>query len=136
MWNLPMANDIAIRQSHFVDVSVDQGTDTVPVRAAFPNPNRILIDGQIVNVIVEGGTAEKSLIVPQAAIQIDQSGPFALVVSSENKIEVRRIEPGQVQGSDLSVTKGLTVGDRIVTEGIQRVRPGQVVEPLEAKSGS
>jgi membrane fusion protein (multidrug efflux system) len=121
---------------NFVDVTVDQGTDTVPVRATFANADRILIDGQLVSVIVEGGTAEKSLVVPQAAIQIDQSGPFALVVNSENKIEVRRIEPGQVQGSDLSVTKGLSVGDRIVTEGIQRVRPGQVVEPLEAKSGS
>ena len=66
----------------------------------------------------------------------DQSGPFALVVDSENKIEVRRIEPGQTEGSELSVLKGLAVGDRIVTEGIQKVRPGQVVEPLEAKSGS
>lgn len=121
---------------NFVDVTVDQGTDTVPVRAAFPNPNRILIDGQLVTVTVEGGTAEKSLVVPQAAIQIDQSGPFALVVNSENKIEVRRIEPGQTEGSDLSVLKGLSAGDRIVTEGIQRVRPGQVVEPLEVKSGS
>ncbi|URK86729.1 efflux RND transporter periplasmic adaptor subunit [Rhizobium sp. RCAM05350] len=121
---------------NFVDVTVDQGTDTVPVRATFPNPKRLLIDGQLVTVIVEGGTAEKSLVVPQAAIQIDQSGPFALVVNSENKIEVRRIEPGQTVGSDLSVLKGLAVGDKIVTEGIQRVRPGQVVEPLEAKSGS
>ncbi len=121
---------------NFVDVTVDQGTDTVPVRASFSNPDRILIDGQLVNVIVEGGTAEKSLVVPQAAIQIDQSGPFALVVTTDNKIEVRRIEPGQVQGSDLSVTKGLSIGDRIVTEGIQRVRPGQVVDPVEAKSGS
>jgi membrane fusion protein (multidrug efflux system) len=121
---------------NFVDVTVDQGTDTVPVRATFPNPKRILIDGQLVTVIVEGGTAEKSLVVPQSAIQIDQSGPFALVVNSENKIEVRRIEPGPTVGSDLSVLKGLAVGDKIVTEGIQRVRPGQVVEPLEAKSGS
>lgn len=121
---------------NFVDVTVDQGTDTVPVRATFPNPNRILIDGQLVTVTVEGGTAEKSLVVPQAAIQIDQSGPFALVVNGENKIEVRRIEPGQTEGSDLSVLKGLSVGDRIVTEGIQRVRPGQVVEPIEVKSGS
>ncbi len=121
---------------NFVDVTTDQGTDTVPVRATFPNPNRILIDGQLVTATVEGGAAQKSLVVPQAAIQIDQQGPFALVVNSENKIEVRRIEPGQTEGSDLSVLKGLAVGDRIVTEGIQRVRPGQVVEPLEVKSGS
>lgn len=121
---------------NFVDVTVDQGTDTVPVRATFPNPNRVLIDGQLVNVTVQGGTPETSLVVPQAAIQIDQSGPFALVVNKENKIEVRRIEPGQVEGSDLSVTKGLAAGDMIVTEGIQKVRPGQVVEPVEVKPGS
>lgn len=120
----------------FVDVTVDQGTDTVPVRASFANPDRVLIDGQLVNVIVEGGTAETALVVPQAAIQIDQAGPFALVVNKENKIEVRRIEPGQVQGAELAVTKGLASGDMVVTEGIQKVRPGQVVEPVEVKSGS
>lgn len=121
---------------NFVDVTVDQGTDTVPVRATFPNSNRVLIDGQLVNVTVQGGTPETSLVVPQSAIQIDQSGPFALVVNKENKIEVRRIEPGQVEGSDLSVTKGLAAGDMIVTDGIQKVRPGQVVEPVEVKPGS
>ncbi|MDI7861182.1 efflux RND transporter periplasmic adaptor subunit [Rhizobiaceae bacterium n13] len=121
---------------NFVDVTVDQGTDTVPVRAAFPNPDRVLIDGQLVDVIVEGGTAEAALLVPQAAIQIDQAGPYALVVNKENKIEVRRIEPGQVQGADLAVTKGLAAGDMVVTEGVQKVRPGQVVEPVEAKTGS
>lgn len=120
----------------FVDVTVDQGTDTVPVRASFANPDRVLIDGQLVNVIVEGGTAETALVVPQSAIQIDQAGPFALVVNKENKIEVRRIEPGQVQGAELAVTKGLVSGDMVVTEGIQKVRPGQAVEPVEVKSGS
>ncbi|CAN7375353.1 efflux RND transporter periplasmic adaptor subunit [Pararhizobium sp. LjRoot238] len=120
----------------FVDVTVDQGTDTVPVRASFANPDRVLIDGQLVNVIVEGGTAETTLVVPQSAIQIDQAGPFALVVNKENKIEVRRIEPGQVQGAELAVTKGLAAGDMVVTEGVQKVRPGQVVEPVEIKSGS
>jgi membrane fusion protein (multidrug efflux system) len=121
---------------NFVDVTVDQGTDTVPVRATFPNPDRVLIDGQLVNVIVEGGTPETALVVPQSAIQIDQAGPFALVVNKENKIEVRRIEPGQVEGAGLAVTKGLAAGDMVVTEGVQKVRPGQVVEPVEVKSGS
>ncbi|PWK73865.1 efflux RND transporter periplasmic adaptor subunit [Aminobacter sp. AP02] len=121
---------------NFVDVTVDQGTDTVPVRATFPNPELILIDGQLVNVTVEGGTPEARLVVPQSAIQLDQSGAFALVVNKDHKIEVRRIQADQTAGSDLSVTSGLNVGDMVVTEGIQRVRPGQVVEPVEAKSGS
>jgi hypothetical protein len=79
--------------------------------------------------LLKAAAPEKSLVVPQAAIQIDQSGPFALVVNSENKIEVRRIEPGQTEGSDATCSQGLGVGDRIVTEGIQKVRPGQVVAP-------
>ncbi|CAN7698648.1 efflux RND transporter periplasmic adaptor subunit [Rhizobium sp. LjRoot254] len=121
---------------NFVDVTVDQGTDTVPVRATFPNSDRILIDGQLVNVIVESGTTKTMLLVPQSAIQMDQAGPYALVVDKSNKIEVRRIEPGQVQGADLAVTKGLAAGEMVVTEGVQKVRPGQVVEPVVVKSGS
>jgi membrane fusion protein (multidrug efflux system) len=121
---------------NFVDVTVDQGTDTVPVRATFPNSDRILIDGQLVNVIVESGTTKTALVVPQSAIQMDQAGPYALVVNKSNKIEVRRIEPGQIQGADLAVTKGLAAGEMVVTEGVQKVRPGQVVEPVVVKSGS
>jgi membrane fusion protein (multidrug efflux system) len=58
------------------------------------------------------------------------------VVTKENKIEVRYIQPGGMEGSDVSVAKGLTTDDLVVTEGIQKVRPGQVVAPVEAKSGS
>lgn len=121
---------------NFVDVTVSKGTDTVQTRASFPNPNRHLVDGQLVTVVVEGGMPKPSLVIPQAAIQVDQSGPFVLVVDKDNKIEVRRIEPGQVAGADIKVVKGLAAGDLIVTQGIQRVRPGQVVQPAEAKSGT
>jgi membrane fusion protein (multidrug efflux system) len=120
----------------FVDVTVNQGTDSVPIRATFPNAQRILIDGQLVNVIVQDSTSEAALVVPQSAIQIDQAGPFALVVTKENKIEVRYIEPGRMEGADATVTKGLAAGELVVTEGIQKVRPGQVVAPVEVKSGS
>jgi membrane fusion protein (multidrug efflux system) len=120
----------------FVDVTVNQGTDSVPVRATFPNPQRILIDGQLVNVVVQGAAPEAALVVPQSAIQIDQGGSFALVVNKENKIEVRYIQPGRMEGADATVTKGLAAGDLVVTEGIQKVRPGQVVAPVEVKSGS
>ncbi len=120
----------------FVDVTVDQGTDTVPVRATFPNPDRILIDGQLVNVTVEGGTPENTLVIPQSAVQLDQSGPFVLVVNSEKKVETRRIEAGPPVGSELPVLKGLTAQDLVITEGIQKVRAGQLVAPIETKSGS
>lgn len=121
---------------NFLDVSVNQGTDTVLVRASFPNPDRVLIDGQLVNVTVEGDRPEAALVIPQSAVQIDQVGPYALIVNKEKKIEVRYIEPGRMEGADVSVTKGLQAGDMVVVEGIQKVRPGQVVEPVEIKSGS
>jgi membrane fusion protein (multidrug efflux system) len=57
-------------------------------------------------------------------------------VNKENKIEVRYIQPGRMEGADATVTKGLAAGDLVVTEGIQKVRPGQVVAPVEVKSGS
>jgi membrane fusion protein, multidrug efflux system len=120
----------------FLDVTVNKGTDTVQARARFPNPDRHLVDGQLVTVIVEGGRPRPSLVIPQASMQIDQSGPFVLAVGKDSKIEVRRIEPGPVEGASVNVLKGLAAGDLIVTEGIQRVRPGQVVQAAEAGSGT
>jgi membrane fusion protein (multidrug efflux system) len=120
---------------NFVDVTVNPGTDTVQVRAQFPNPDRILVDGQLVTVVVEEGTAQSVLLIPQQAIQIDQAGSFVLVVDSANKVEVRRVETEQGPGSRLIVTKGLSPGEKIITEGVQKVRPGQVVQAIEVKLG-
>jgi membrane fusion protein (multidrug efflux system) len=118
----------------FVDVTVNQGTDTVQVRAVFPNPNRVLVDGQLVSVVAEVGKPQASLLIPQQAIQIDQSGAFVLVVDSASKVEVRRVEVAQGTGQQLTVTKGLKAGEKVITEGIQKVRPGQVVQATEIKS--
>jgi membrane fusion protein (multidrug efflux system) len=120
----------------FVDVSVNQGTDTVAVRSSFANPDRVLIDGQLVNVTVEGDQAQSALVIPQSAVQIDQAGPYALVVNKDKKIEVRYIQPGQMSGTDTTVAKGLSANEMVVTQGIQNVRPGQVVDPVQSKSGS
>jgi membrane fusion protein (multidrug efflux system) len=122
-------------QLNFLDVTVNQGTDTVQVRATFPNPNRVLVDGQLVNVVVELGKGESVLQVPQQALQLDQSGSFVLVVDKDNKVQIRRVEPGQAVGTATTVLKGLNAGDLVVTEGIQKVRPGQVVQATEAKAG-
>jgi membrane fusion protein (multidrug efflux system) len=114
---------------NFLDVQVDQGTDTATVRAEFPNPERILVDGGFVNVTVERGTPTPSLVIPQSALQIDQAGPFALVVNNEKKVEVRRLTLGRAAGAEMTVEKGLNEGDLVIVEGIQKVRPGSVVEP-------
>jgi membrane fusion protein, multidrug efflux system len=117
----------------FLDVTVNQGTDTVQVRAVFPNPDRTLVDGQLVTVVAERGTGESVLMVPQQALQLDQSGSYVLVVDGENMIQVRRIERGEDRGTRTIVRKGLEPGESVVVEGIQRVRPGQVVQPTETK---
>jgi membrane fusion protein (multidrug efflux system) len=114
---------------NFLDVQVDQGTDTATVRAQFPNPDRVLVDGGFVNVTVERGTPMASLVIPQSALQIDQAGPFALVVTGEKKVEVRRLTLGRSAGEEMTVEQGLKEGDLVIVEGIQKVRPGAVVEP-------
>ena len=118
---------------NFIDVTVNQGTDTVQIRASFANRDRVLVDGQLVNVIAESGKAEPALFVPQAATQADQAGIFVLVLDQQNKVEVRRIETGIQRGAMITVEKGLSEGERIIVEGIQKVRPGQVVQATEIK---
>jgi membrane fusion protein, multidrug efflux system len=116
---------------NFLDVQVDPGTDTLTVRAELPNPDRILIDGQFVGVRVERGEPERVLAVPQAAIQVDQAGAYALVVGNNDRVEERRIRLGIQEGIQVVVEDGLNEGDRVIVEGIQKVRPGMAVAVSE-----
>jgi membrane fusion protein (multidrug efflux system) len=117
----------------FIDVEVNQGTDTVLVRAVFANPDGILVDGQFVNVTVEQREAQMGLSIPQTAIQLDQAGAYVFVIGADNKAEVRRIKVQTGVGGESTVTDGLKEGEKIVVEGIQRVRPGQPVAPTEVQ---
>ncbi|HYJ44812.1 MAG: efflux RND transporter periplasmic adaptor subunit [Tardiphaga sp.] len=121
---------------NFLDVTVSQGTDTVLVRASFPNPERTLVDGQLVAVVLESGKPQIVVVVPGQSLQLDQTGAFVLVVDNENKVQVRRVELGGPRGTNMVLRKGLNVGERVVTEGIQRIRPGLVVNATEAKPGA
>jgi membrane fusion protein (multidrug efflux system) len=116
----------------FLDVQVDQGTDTVTVRAELPNPERTLVDGQFVSVRVEAGTPEPVLTVPQAALQVDQAGPYVLVVGDGDKVEARRVTLGESEGTLAVVQDGLKEGERVIVDGIQKVRPGMAVAASEA----
>jgi membrane fusion protein (multidrug efflux system) len=120
----------------FLDNTVNQGTDTVQVRAIFANPDRVLVDGQLVTVVAEEDKGESALLAPQQALQVDQTGPYVLVVDKDNKIQIRRVETDVARGVNIVIRKGLAENEFIVTEGIQRVRPGQVVTPTEAKPGA
>lgn len=113
--------------SNFLDVQVASGTDTVTVRAQVPNPDGVLIPGGIVGVTVERGAPKSALVVPQSAVQLDQASHYVMVVDEAKKVELRRIMTGVEQGRDVVVTDGLKEGELVVVEGIQKVRPGQVV---------
>jgi membrane fusion protein (multidrug efflux system) len=79
------------------------------------------------------GKPQLTLLIQQQALQVDQAGPFVLVVDGDNKVEVRRIEVGPTSGAQVSVTKGLKAGEKVITEGAQKVRPGDVVQTTEVK---
>jgi membrane fusion protein (multidrug efflux system) len=117
---------------NFLDVQVDPGTDTVTVRAELPNPERVLVDGQFVGVRVERGEPERVLTVPQASLQVDQAGPYVLVVGGDNKVEARRVTLGAAEGAQVVVQAGLQSGDKVIVDGIQKVRHGMAVAATEA----
>jgi membrane fusion protein (multidrug efflux system) len=86
--------------------------------------------------VVEREKTERAIVIPRSAMQFDQAGRYVLVVSGDNEVERRRIEIGQEIGPEVVVADGLKEGDRIITEGIQRVRPGIKVQPTEAEPPS
>lgn len=113
----------------FTDVKVDQNTDTLMVRAVFQNPNRILTDGQYARVTAERKDPVEALVIPQRAILTDQTGSYVLVVGEGNKAAVKHITTGANQGADVVVQQGLNDGDVVIIDGVQKVRPGQEVNP-------
>lgn len=116
----------------FIDVKADATTDSTLVQAEVANPNAFLTDGQVIGVRVESREAIETLTIPQSALQIDQAGPFVLVVAEGNKVEEKRIKLGPRHGALVTVEDGLQPGALVITEGQQRARPGLVVNPRPA----
>lgn len=114
---------------NFVDIEVSPSTDTIAVRASIPNPDGLLVDSQLITAVVAVAKPEKALVIPQRAIQADQAGMFVLVVDPDNKVEVRRVVVGPSQEGSVPVREGLKAGEKVIVEGMQKVRPGQVVAP-------
>ncbi|MEA2909777.1 MAG: rane fusion protein multidrug efflux system [Bradyrhizobium sp.] len=124
----------------FVDNTVAQSTDTFAVRGVIPNSIvqdaatagsliRELTDGEFVTVLLEGVQPVEVLAIPRAAVLSDQQGDYVFVVGPDNKAEQRRIQLGQSTPTVASVISGLSPGDKVIVEGLQRVRPGQPVSP-------
>lgn len=113
----------------FSEVTVDEATGSVTLRALFPNPDGELLPGMYVRARLAQGVNDAAILVPHAAVSRDQRGrPFVMVVDAENKVENRNIETGQALGTDWVVSGGLAAGERVILDGLQKVRPGAQVQ--------
>jgi len=119
----------------FADVSVDQTTGSIMLRAIVPNPNNELLPGMFVRARIDEGTKPNAILVPQRAISRDQNGsPYALVVGKDGRVERRPLVTDRAIGDSWLVNDGLAAGDQIIIEGIQKVRPGAPVKAVPAQA--
>ena len=120
----------------FSEVSVDQGTGSVTLRAVFPNPEQALLPGMFVRALITEGVNDQGLLVPQRGVTRDAKGqPVALVVKADNTVEARILETDRIVGDKWLVTKGIEPGDRVIVEGLQKTAPGAKVVPSEIAKG-
>jgi membrane fusion protein (multidrug efflux system) len=133
-----------IGRIEFLDTQVDRNTDTLLMRASIPNPrrqvqgasvdSRDLVDGQFVTVLLEGVQPVLSVVVPRAAVLQDQGGFYVFIVGENNAATRRTIRLGRTVDGMAVVEQGLDGGENVIVEGIQRVRPGQPVNPGPASA--
>jgi len=122
----PLAGRLA-----FSEVSVDPSTGAVTLRAIVPNPDHVLLPGMFVRARVEEGTRPEAILVPQRAVQRDRRGrPYALVLNAAGLVEQRLLEIDRALDSDWLVDAGLEAGDRLILDGLQKVRPGDKAQPV------
>jgi RND family efflux transporter MFP subunit len=130
----------------FIDTQIDRNTDSILVRALIPNPRRSevpvgqpgdreLIDGQFVGVSVEGAEPVQAIVLPRASVLQDQGGNYVLVVDGEKRAQRRPVRLGRTLNADVVVEDGLQGGETVIVDGLQRVRPGQPVNPAPAAAG-
>ena len=116
----------------FIDVTVDPKTDGQIVRAEFANADHTLTDGQTLRVVIENEKAPTAVVIPEAAISIDQAGAHVFVVNDKNVVEQRNIKTGTSREGLVAVNEGIKAGEKIIVQGQQRVRPGMTVSPSAA----
>jgi membrane fusion protein (multidrug efflux system) len=129
----------------FIDNTVALNTDTMILRGGVPNPllsaksdakMRELVDGEFVTVILEDAKPVEAVTIPRAAVLTDQAGDYVFAVGPDNKVQQRRVQLGQSSPTTVVVTSGLAEGESIITEGVQRARPGLVVAPSPASASA
>ncbi|WP_411383145.1 efflux RND transporter periplasmic adaptor subunit [Pseudomonas sp. L7] len=117
----------------FSEVSVDETTGSVTLRAVFPNPDHTLLPGMFVHARLQAGVNANAILAPQQGVTRDLKGaPTALVVNKDNKVELRQLKASRTLGNEWLIEEGLNAGDRLITEGLQYVRPGAEVKVSEA----
>ncbi|UCH75075.1 MAG: efflux RND transporter periplasmic adaptor subunit [Rhodospirillales bacterium] len=116
----------------FLDNRADPMTGTIRLFAEFPNAEQLVLPGQFVSVVLVSAEPEEMIVVPQSAVQTNQAGAFVLVVDEDNSVSSRAVVLGERTDGDVVVTQGLVVGEMVVVEGIQKVRPGAKVTPVPA----
>ncbi|GJL79317.1 MAG: hemolysin secretion protein D [Nitrospinaceae bacterium] len=131
--------------SHIVDdktgtitiraVFQNKGNNVLPGKANIPHNLRLLLPGQFVKVLVKRDDIRTEKVIPQIAIQHDQAGKFVLVVDAENRVQKRYVDVGEKHGVNWIVKEGLEVGERVISEGLQKVRPGITVQTAQSPSG-
>ncbi|TCZ64849.1 efflux RND transporter periplasmic adaptor subunit [Roseicella aquatilis] len=113
----------------FGGVQADARTDSVPLRAVFPNPGRMLLDGMGVRVVLELAKPQQALLIPQSALLADQQGSYVFVVEPGNRAAIRRVRTEARRDGTAVVLDGLVAGDVVIAEGQTRIRPGAPVTP-------
>ncbi|NES10723.1 efflux RND transporter periplasmic adaptor subunit, partial [Pseudomonas laurentiana] len=117
----------------FSEVSVDPTTGSVTLRAVFPNPDHNLLPGMFVHAQLKAGIKNAAILAPQQGVTRDLKGaPTALVVNQDNKVELRQLKASRTVGNQWLIEEGLNPGDRLITEGLQFVKPGVEVKAREA----
>jgi len=126
----------------FQDVTVDMSTGSVILRLVFPNPEHFLLPGMFVRVILKEGVKDDAILIPQQAVSRDSKGnPVALIVDNDDHVQQRMLTLDRAIDVEWLVISGLDAGDRLIVEGLQKVRPGMTVrvaanEPANATGGS
>ncbi|ATD38441.1 TPA: efflux RND transporter periplasmic adaptor subunit [Aeromonas salmonicida] len=116
----------------FSDVTVDETTGMVTLRVIVPNPHQLLLPGMFMRATLQEGERAKGLLVPQTAVtRTPKGGATVMVVTADNKVELRDVQVSRIVGSDWVVESGLKTGERLIVAGLQKVQPGAVVAPTE-----
>jgi membrane fusion protein (multidrug efflux system) len=119
----------------FAEVGVNESTGTVVLRAQFPNPDRLLLPGMFVRTQLDEGIRTNSLLAPQRGITRDRTGnATAMVINKEGVVEQRQLKTGRAVGDQWLVLEGLAVGDQVIIEGLQKVKPGAPAKAAAASS--